>query len=87
LVSSFEWGRSRFLQEASTLARFRHPSVVQVTRVFGTKVAIKEYYPEEFGYRDAQSERAAEVRTTHKNLPGRKAPGSRCCAPLGRERC
>jgi serine/threonine protein kinase len=27
-------GRSRFLQEASTLARFRHPSVVQVTRVF-----------------------------------------------------
>ena len=28
----------------------------------GTKVAIKEYYPEEFGYRDASSERAAEVR-------------------------
>jgi serine/threonine protein kinase len=33
-TKTFEWGRSRFLQEASTLARFRHPSVVQVTRVF-----------------------------------------------------
>ena len=32
--STFEWGRSSFLQEARTLARFRHPSVVQVTRVF-----------------------------------------------------
>ena len=31
---TFEWGRSSFLQEARTLARFRHPSVVQVTRVF-----------------------------------------------------
>lgn len=31
---TFEWGRTSFLQEARTLARFRHPSVVQVTRVF-----------------------------------------------------
>ena len=31
---TFEWGRSSFLQEARTLARFRHLSVVQVTRVF-----------------------------------------------------
>jgi Protein kinase domain len=31
---TFEWGRASFLQEARTLARFRHPSVVQVTRVF-----------------------------------------------------
>lgn len=31
---TFEWGRSSFLEEARTLARFRHPSVVQVTRVF-----------------------------------------------------
>jgi serine/threonine protein kinase len=31
---TFDWGRSNFLQEARTLARFRHPSVVQVTRVF-----------------------------------------------------
>ena len=30
----FEWGRSSFLQEARTLARFRHPSIVQITRVF-----------------------------------------------------
>src|SRR2546430_14612212 len=31
---SFEWGRSNFLQEARTLARFEHPSIVRVTRVF-----------------------------------------------------
>src|ERR1700680_2644276 len=31
---TFEWGRASFLQEARTLARFRHLSVVQVTRVF-----------------------------------------------------
>jgi serine/threonine protein kinase len=32
--ATFEWGRTSFLQEARTLARFRHPSIVQVTRVF-----------------------------------------------------
>ena len=31
---TFEWGRSSFLQEARTLGRFRHPSIVRVTRVF-----------------------------------------------------
>src|SRR6476619_6837299 len=31
---TFDWGRTRFLEEASTLARFRHPSIVRVTRVF-----------------------------------------------------
>jgi serine/threonine protein kinase len=31
---TFEWGRSRFLEEAQTLARFRHSSIVRVTRVF-----------------------------------------------------
>jgi serine/threonine protein kinase len=31
---TFDWGLRSFLQEARTLARFRHPSVVQVTRVF-----------------------------------------------------
>ena len=31
---TFDWGRSSFLQEARTLARFEHPSIVRVTRVF-----------------------------------------------------
>src|SRR6516165_1470019 len=31
---TFQWGRSSFLQEARTLARFEHPSIVRVTRVF-----------------------------------------------------
>jgi tRNA A-37 threonylcarbamoyl transferase component Bud32 len=31
---TFDWGLRSFLEEARTLARFRHPSVVQVTRVF-----------------------------------------------------
>jgi serine/threonine protein kinase len=31
---TFEWGRASFLNEARTLARFRHPSIVRVTRVF-----------------------------------------------------
>jgi tetratricopeptide (TPR) repeat protein len=31
---TFGWGRTSFLQEARTLARFEHPSIVRVTRVF-----------------------------------------------------
>jgi len=31
---AFEWGRENFLREARTLARFEHPSIVRVTRVF-----------------------------------------------------
>ena len=31
---TFNWGRSNFLQEARTLARFEHRSIVQVARVF-----------------------------------------------------
>jgi serine/threonine protein kinase len=31
---TFDWGRSNFLQEARTLARFEHPSIVRVTRAF-----------------------------------------------------
>ena len=33
-AETFAWGRSNFLQEARTLARFEHPSIVRVTRVF-----------------------------------------------------
>jgi len=29
-----EWGRAKFLEEARTLARFRHPSIVRVARLF-----------------------------------------------------
>ena len=31
---TFQWGRSNFLQEARTLARFEHPSIVRVSRVY-----------------------------------------------------
>ena len=31
---TFEWGRSSFLKEARTLARFEHSSIVRVSRVF-----------------------------------------------------
>ena len=31
---TFDWGRSNFLQEARTLARFEHPSIVRVMHVF-----------------------------------------------------
>lgn len=31
---TFEWGRVSFLEEARTLARFRHPSIVQIYRIF-----------------------------------------------------
>ena len=31
---TFQWGRANFLQEARTLAKFEHPSIVRVTRVF-----------------------------------------------------
>ena len=32
--TTFEWGRSSFLQEARMLARFDHPGIVRVARVF-----------------------------------------------------
>ncbi len=30
----YEWGRTRFLEEARTLSRFNHPNIVRVSRVF-----------------------------------------------------
>jgi serine/threonine protein kinase len=32
--TTFAWGLSSFLDEAQTLARFKHPTIVRVTRVF-----------------------------------------------------
>jgi formylglycine-generating enzyme required for sulfatase activity len=31
---TFDWGRSNFLKEARTLARFEHPSILRITRIF-----------------------------------------------------
>ncbi len=42
----FDWGRRRFLDEAKTLARFRHPSIVRVLHVFealDTAYMVLEY--------------------------------------------
>ena len=33
---TFDWGRANFLTEARTLARFEHPAIVRVSRVFET---------------------------------------------------
>ena len=45
-ADDFHWGLERFLQEAQTLARFRHPSIVRVLRFFeanGTGYTVMEY--------------------------------------------
>lgn len=45
-TETFDWGRTSFLQEARTLVRFRHPSIVEVTRVFeerGTVYMVMAY--------------------------------------------
>ena len=45
-VESYAWGLERFLEEARTLARFRHPQIVQVHRVFpalNTAYMVTEY--------------------------------------------
>ena len=42
----FQWGLERFLDEARTLARFKHPNIIQVYRFFeahGTAYIVMEY--------------------------------------------
>ena len=42
----YEWGLERFMSEAKTMARFRHPSIVRVLSVFpenGTAYMVMEY--------------------------------------------
>ncbi|MDJ0948430.1 MAG: serine/threonine-protein kinase [Alphaproteobacteria bacterium] len=44
--AEFEWGLERFLQEAQTLARFKHPNIVPVHRFFvanGTAYLVMNY--------------------------------------------
>ena len=44
--ADYQWGLDRFLREAQTLARFRHPSIVSVLRIFeanGTAYLVMEY--------------------------------------------
>src|SRR3979409_2476900 len=36
-AESFGWGKQRFLDEARTLASFRHPNIVRVMRFFEAK--------------------------------------------------
>ena len=33
-LETFNWGRTRFLEESRTLASFRHPNIVRVMRFF-----------------------------------------------------
>jgi len=43
---TFNWGLSRFIKEAQTLAKFKHPSIVRVMAVFeknGTAYMVMEY--------------------------------------------
>jgi len=45
-MEDYSWGLNRFLQEAQTLARFRHHSIVQVYRFFeahGTAYMVMDY--------------------------------------------
>lgn len=65
-VNSFEWGLSRFLEEAQTLAKFEHPNIVSVHSAFesnGTAYMVMEYVQgnsleELFKFKDIADEQA-----------------------------
>ena len=45
-AADFQWGLDRFVEEARTLARFRHPNLIQVHQFFeahGTAYIVMEY--------------------------------------------
>jgi serine/threonine protein kinase len=45
-VDNFLWGKERFLEEARVLARFQHPNIVGISRIFdanGTAYIVQEY--------------------------------------------
>ena len=45
-TDDFSWGKNRFLEEARVLARFQHPNIVGVSRIFeanGTAYIVQEY--------------------------------------------
>jgi len=70
----FRWGMSRFIQEAQTLARFKHPNIVRVMTVFeqnGTAYMVMEY------------ERGLDLKTVF-NRPGNNSQANlkRIFAPI-----
>ena len=45
-AADFQWGLDRFVEEARTLARFKHPNLIQVHQFFeahGTAYIVMEY--------------------------------------------
>ena len=72
---TFEWGRSSFLEEAQTLARFRHPSIVRVTRIF-------EALSTAYMVMDLETGQSLEAWLTGLGRPPRQEELDRIVAPL-----
>jgi len=62
----YAWGLTRFLEEARTLARFRHPNIVPVSNVFekhGTAYMVMDYQRGRSLARAMRTEDLADERT------------------------